>query len=244
MKHDLERVRSELCPNGVLRVGLNMRNFLLVSGEDQSGQPTGVSPDLGKEIANRLGAEASFIRYPSPGAVVDAATTNEWDIGNVAADPARGEHILFSPPYCEIEATFIVPAGSPVTQIDDIDQPDRRIVSMQRSAYDLWLEANLKQATLVHQHSLDDCFDAFVDQKLDALAGLRPRLLSDVEKLKGARILDGKFMAVKQAIGTMRKNATAAAWLSDTIVELVSSGKIESLIKQHAIKGLSVSLPQ
>jgi polar amino acid transport system substrate-binding protein len=136
-----------------------------------------------------------------------------------------------------------VPAGSHLEKIADIDKPGVRIAVTGRSAYGLWLDRNVKQATLVKSGTLDAAYEQFVAEKLDVLAGLRPRLLSDVEKLPGARILDGKFMSVQQAIGTSRRNAAGAAFLRDFVAEVKASGFVQSLIDKHKVRGLTVAPP-
>lgn len=236
-----EKIKAELAPTGVLRAGINMSNFLLVTGKADNGDPAGVSPDMAAEVARRLGVPVTYVCYKSPGLLADAAETNEWDIGNIGAEPQRAEKIAFTAAYCEIEATYLVPAGSPIQSLGDVDKPGVRVAVTGRAAYGLWLQRNIKQAELVRTDSLDSAFDAFVDQKLDVLAGLRPRLISDVEKLPGARILDGKFSAVQQAIGTPRKNEAAAAWLAGFVEEAKASGFVQSLIDKHKVQGLSVA---
>lgn len=236
-----EKIKAELAPTGVLRAGINMSNFLLVTGKADNGDPAGVSPDMAAEVARRLGVPVTYVCYKSPGLLADAAETNEWDIGNIGAEPQRAEKIAFTAAYCEIEATYLVPAGSPIQSLGDVDKPGVRVAVTGRAAYGLWLQRNIKQAELVLTDSLDSAFEAFVDQKLDVLAGLRPRLISDVEKLPGARILDGKFSAVQQAIGTPRKNEAAAAWLAGFVEEAKASGFVQSLIDKHKVQGLSVA---
>ncbi|MBF9059463.1 transporter substrate-binding domain-containing protein [Rhodobacterales bacterium HKCCSP123] len=232
---------AELAPTGRLRAGINTGNFLLVSGHTADGHPVGVSPDVAAEIARRLDVELEFVCYPDPGLLADAADRGEWDIGNIGAEPQRARTIAFTSAYCQIEATYLVPAGSPITTIDEVDQPGRRVATKGRAAYGLWLENNLKHAELVRTESIDDSFDAFVEQELDALAGLRPRLLKDFERLPGARILEGQFSAVQQSVGTPRGNLKAAEWLAEVIEELKASGFIAGLIERHAVQGLSVA---
>jgi polar amino acid transport system substrate-binding protein len=238
-----EQIVKELAGTGTLRAGINMSNFLLVTGKADNGDPTGVSPDMAAEVAKRLGVPLKLVPFPSPGQLADAVDDNVWDIGNIGAEPQRAEKIAFTAAYCEIEATYLVPAGSAIQSIDDVDKPGVKISVTGRSAYGLWLDNNIKKAELVRTDTLDSSFEAFLDQKLDVLAGLKPRLLSDVEKLPGARILDGKFSAVQQAIGTPRKNTAAAKWLADFVEEAKASGLVQSFIDKHNVKGLSVAPP-
>jgi polar amino acid transport system substrate-binding protein len=239
----LKAAISELAPNGVLRAGINLSNFLLVSGKGPAGEPEGVAPDLAREIAARLAVPVAYVTFARPGELADAAGQGVWDIGLIAAEPARAETIAFSPAYAEIEATYLVPAGSPLRTIAEVDRSGVRIAVAARSAYDLWLSRHIAQAELVRAPSLDAAYQLFVDEGLDALAGLRPRLLKDVEQLPGARILDGRFTAVQQAVGTAKGNAAGAAFLRDFIEEAKASGLIARLIERHRIRGLSVAPP-
>ena len=232
---------AQLAPRGVLRAGINLSNFLLVTGRDAHGSPEGVSPDMARALAERLGVPLRLVPYASPGLLADAVGTDSWDIGLIGAEPQRAEKIAFTAAYAEIEATYLVPAGSPIATMAEVDQPGVRIASTARAAYDLWLERNITQATLLRANSIDATFALFRDQGLEALAGLRPRLLKDVEALPGARILDGQFSAVQQAIGTSRGNDAAAAFLHDFVEEAKASGLVARLIAKHGVRGLSVA---
>lgn len=232
---------AELAPTGALRVGINLSNFLLVTGRTATGDPAGVSPDVGAEVARRLGVPVTYVSYKTPGELADAVDRSEWDIGNIGAEPQRAEKIAFTAAYCEIQSTYLVPAGSKLTAIADVDKPGVRIACAARTAYGLWLERNISQATLVWAEGLDASYDLFVAEKLDALAGLKPKLMSEVKKLPGARILDGQYSAVQQAIGTARRNTAAANYLQAVVEELKASGFIKGLIDKHAVVGLSVA---
>ena len=232
---------AELAPTGTLRAGINLSNFLLVSGKSAAGDPEGVSPDMAREVARRLGVPVKLVPFKTPGELADAATQGVWDIGLIGAEPQRAEQIAFTAAYCEIEATYLVPAGSPLKSIAEVDAPGVRIAVTGRSAYGLWLDRNIKRAELVRTETLDASLEKFVQAKLEALAGLRPRLLTDVTKLPGARILDGKFMSVQQAIGTPRKNTAAAPFLRAFVEEAKASGFVASLIERHRVRGLSVA---
>ncbi|MEZ0300996.1 MAG: transporter substrate-binding domain-containing protein [Hyphomicrobiaceae bacterium] len=236
-------VISQLAPTGVLRAGINLSNFLLVTGKSPTGDPVGVSPDMAAEIAQRLGVPVKYAPFKTPGELADAADAGAWDIGLIGAEPQRAEKIAFTAAYCEIEATYMVPAGSPLKTIADVDKPGVKIAVTGRAAYGLWLDRNIKAATLVRTDSLDSAYEKFVADKLDALAGLRPRLITDVKKLPGARILDGQFTAVQQAIGTARKNTAGAAWLRTFAEEAKASGLVARLIERHKVVGLSVAPP-
>jgi polar amino acid transport system substrate-binding protein len=235
-------VIAELAPTGVLRAGINMSNFLLVTGETPDGDPDGVSPDMARAIGERLGVPVQLIPFKSPAEIADTAGKNIWDIGNIGAEPQRAQVMDFTAAYVEIEATYLVPAGSSIQSIDEVDREGVRIANPPRSAYGLWLANNIKHATLVPADGLAGSFELFVNDKLEALAGLRPGLVSDLEKLPGARILDGQFSAVQQAVGTNKGNDAGFAFVRDFVEEAKASGFVASLIEKHGVVGrLSVA---
>lgn len=240
---------AALAPTGTLRAAINLSNFLLVTGKGPSvdggpGNPEGVSPDVAAALAAKLGVGLELLRYKTPGAVADDGPSGNWDIGNIGAEAQRAVHINFTAAYAEIEATYLVPAGSPIQSIDEVDRPGIRIASAARAAYDLWLERNLEHAELVHGSGLDGSFQVFVDEGLDALAGLRARLVTDVERVPGARILDGRFSAVQQAVGTPKDRDPAGFEYLKVFVEAAKAGGfVAERIEQHGAVGLSVAPP-
>lgn len=240
----LDAVRAELAPTGVLRAGINMSNFLLVTGQSASGDPDGVSPSMAREVARRLGVEVQYVPFKTPGELADAALEDVWDIGLIGAEPERAKVMTFTAAYVEIEATYLVPAGSPIQSIEDVDREGVRIAVAARSAYELWLTDNIKHADLRLAQGLDGSLKLFVEEKLEALAGLRPRLITDVESLPGARILDGQFTAVQQAIGTKPDRTAGAAFLREFVEESKTNGLIKGFIEHYGVVGrLTVAPP-
>src|SRR5215469_5419718 len=150
-----DKARAELAPTGILRAGINLSNFLLVTGRGANGDPEGVAPDMAAEIAKSLGVPVRLVPFESPGKLGDAVGTNVWDIGLIGAEPQRAEKISFTAAYVEIEATYLVPAGSKLRTIADVDASGVRIAVTARSAYGLWLERNIKQARLVRSEGGD-----------------------------------------------------------------------------------------
>jgi len=234
-------IRSELSPGGKLRVGVNLGNFLLVTKDPASGELRGVVPDLAQELAQRLGATVELIGYPGAGQVADAAGAGAWDVGFIGAEPQRAAVIEFTVAYVEIPATYLVPPGSPIRSLEEVDRPGIRVATAARSAYDLYLSRNLKHATLVRAEGIPASYELFVAEKLDALSGLLPRLTSDVNRMPGARILEGRFTAIQQAIGTPKARTAGAAYLREFVADIKASGLVAGLIAKHGVKGISVA---
>jgi polar amino acid transport system substrate-binding protein len=234
---------SDLAPTGTLRVGINASNFLLVSKYTPGSDPYGIAPDLGRELAQRLQVPVSFVVFPNPGKLADAGKTGVWDVAFLGNEPQRAKEIAFTAPYLEIPVTFLVPAGSPIQTIEDVDRDGVRVAVMERSAYDLFLTNNLKYAQLNHAKSLDASFELFVNEKLDALAGLKPKLVADAVKFPGSRVLDGQVTSVKQSAGTHHGRDAGAAYLREFIEEAKASGMVARLIESYNVSGVNVALP-
>jgi len=233
-------VRSELAPTGKLRVGLNMSNFLLTATDAATGKPKGLAADMGMELGRRLGVPVELVPFPNPGAVADAAKTGVWDVGFIGAEPQRANEIDFTAAYVEIEATYLVPPGSPIKAVADVDRPGTRIAISDRSAYDLYLSRHLKHAELIRARG-DDVFKRFLSDQLDAMAGLRPGLTKNQEKLPGSRILNGNFTTVQQAAGTPKGRPAGAKYLREFIEDAKASGLVAKLIEKNNVRGLTVA---
>lgn len=228
---------AELSLPGTLRAGINLANRLLVTGTSPSGDPQGVAPDMAAAIAERLGVSLSLVPFATAGAVADATEQDAWDIGLIAADPKRAETVAFCDAYVEIEASYLVPPNSPFQSIGDVDRPGVRIAVVDRAAYDLYLTRTLKQAKLRRAPIHAEAFALFVDEKLDAMAGLAPALAEMAEQLPGARVLDGGYTAIRQAIGTKPKNAALKGFVDRFLAEAKASGLVDALIERHGVQG-------
>jgi polar amino acid transport system substrate-binding protein len=236
-----KEVVTQLAPTGTLRAGINMSNFLLVTGKTPSGDPDGVSPDLAREIAKRLGVPIKLVPFPSPDKLVEAAGTNAWDIGLVGAEPQRELKMGFTAAYAEIEATYMVRKDSSLKACSDVDKKGVSIITRAGSAYGLWLERNIKNAKLILTKTGDEAKERFISENVDAYAGLRDGLTKDVQKNPGMRILSGQFASVQQAVGTLKENKAGIAFLREVVEDAKASGMIAGFIKKHNANGLSVA---
>ncbi|TPW01051.1 MAG: putative extracellular solute-binding protein [Alphaproteobacteria bacterium] len=234
-------VRSELAPTGKLRVGINYGNFLLVTKDPVSGAVRGIAVDLAQELGRRARAPVEFVGYDGAGQLAEAVKTGAWDVAFLGAEPAREDAIAFTAAYLEIDATYLVPAGSPLRRIADVDREGVRIAVAAQSAYDLFLSRSLEHARLMRVQGIDASFELFVRERLEALAGLKPRLVMDAEKLPGSRVLDGRFTAIQQAIGTPRGRSAGASYLREFVEDVKSSGLVAGAIERHGVRGVSVA---
>jgi polar amino acid transport system substrate-binding protein len=235
--------RAELAPYGTLRVGINHGNFLLVNPGSPQGSPRGIAPDLGAELARRLGVPVAYASFAGAGETADAVTKGAWDVAFLGAEPQRANEIAFTAAYLEIPVTYLVPAGSAIRSLADVDRTGVRVAVSAKSAYDLFLTRSLRHATLVRAEGLPAAFELFKMQRLEALAGLRPGLLADSGKVPGSRLLDGQVTAVQQAIGTPKARMEGARYLRQFAEEVKASGLVAQLIEKHGVRGVNVPPP-
>ena len=235
-----ELARQRLLRSGALRAGINLSNSLLVSQRAAEGEPVGVAPDLAAALAKCLDAPLTYVTYESPGKLAAAADSDEWDIGLLGAEPQRAAVIEFTPAYAEIEATYLVSSSSTLQDIEDVDRHGVQIAVAGRTAYGLWLERNIRAAQLVVSTSFAEAYQDFVARRLDAVAGLKTKLLEEADKVHGFRILPGRFMAVQQAIGAPKGSGTVHDYLSRFVIAAVNVGLIDELISHYGVApGLS-----
>ena len=235
-------VRAELAPTGKLRAGISFSNVLLTT-LGPNGEQGGVAVELARELARRLGVPLEITPYPSAGALADAARKQTWDIAVLGDEPQRAKEIAFATPLTEIEATYLVLAGSPLRHAGDVDRAGIRIAVPAKSAYDLYLTNHIKQAQLVRFSGIAEAHKQFVAQNLDVLAGLKPVLIEYVEKTPGARIVDGRFSVVRHTVGTLPGRPAASAYLREFVEDIKASGLVAQWISKSGVKGLSVAPP-
>lgn len=241
MTRDLDAVRATLAPDGKIKAALNLSNSLLNQGQDATGEWQGIAPDLARAIASALGVRVDFVPYTTPSMVMEAFEPREWTIAMIAADPARSGRVAFSAPYAQIEAAYMVPPGSPVQDIHDVDQPGRRIAAFEGSAFGIWLERNLRHAELVGCTSFGDAFTRLKSGEVHVLASLVPKLREDLQAWPGCRVLDGLFMTVQQAVACSSTSLESLAFLSDFVEEAIRRGQVASWIRHHRANGLRAS---
>jgi polar amino acid transport system substrate-binding protein len=234
-------MNQELAPSGRLRIGLNYSNFLLVLGDDAHGEPRGIAPDLGRELARRTGLTVEFVKFDGAGKLFDAVKSAVCDVGFLGAEPQRANEVEFSPAYLEIPVTFLVPAGSPIKALAEVDREGVRVAVSERSAYDLYLTRTLKKAKLVRAQGIPASYEVFIAQKLEALAGLKPKLVEEAERTPGSRVLDGQVTGVQQAIGAPKGRAAAAKLLREFAEDVKRSGFVARAIEKHGVRGVKVA---
>ena len=239
----IDDIIKKIAPTGVLRVGVNMSNFLLVNSKDKLGVIDGVSPGIGKKLAKELNISFEIVQFANPGLLADAVDNNEWDIGNIASEKERGKTIDFSDPYVNIDANFLFREEDNFKNNNDIDQPGIKIAVFERSAYDLWLTENFKKAELIRVNSIEESHNLFKENKVNILAGLKPKLIEEMKKNNNYEMIQSPFTYIKQSIGIKKGNPVVLDFINKFISNKIKEGYIKSLLKQHNVQD-KLSIPK
>lgn len=232
-------VRRDLAPEGVLRVVVNLGNSVLAAGTPEN--PSGVTVDLGREIAARLAVEARLTCVDAARKSFDALHAGVADIGFLAIEPEREADLAFTAPYVLIEGVYVVPETSTLTSTTDINRPGVRVGVKEGSAYDLHLTRSLATAEIVRG---DEGVEVYADRGLEAGAGIRQPTLAWVADHPGHRVLEPAFMQIRQAVATPRdRDAGSVAFLREVVEELKASGFVGDSLARAGRADVTVAPP-
>jgi polar amino acid transport system substrate-binding protein len=233
--------RSDLAPTGTLRAAINFGNPILAVRDPSTGEPRGVSVDLSRELARRLGVPAQFVTYDAAGKVVEGLKSGAWEVAYVAIDPARAVDISYTAAYVVIEGAYLVPQGSPIRSNADVDREGVRVAVGAGSAYDLFLARNLKHAKIVRVPTSPAVTDMFVAQELEVAGGVKQQLEADARRIPGLRLLEGRFMVINQAMGTPKGREAGVKYLREFVGDMKASGFVAQALDRHRVEGASVA---
>jgi polar amino acid transport system substrate-binding protein len=236
---------ARIAPSGTLRAAINMGNAVLAGRDAATGAANGVTVDLAGALAERLGVALKLVVVDGAARSVDAVVNDRADVGFFAIDPQRGAEIAFTPPYVLIEGCYLVRDDSPLRDNDEVDRAGRVVVVGQGSAYDLHLTRTLQQATIVRAPTSQAVVETFLERGADVAAGVRQQLEADARSVAGVRLLDGRFMVIRQAMGiAKRRGDDAARWLGEFVEAMKAEGAVGRALARHRIDGASVAPPR
>jgi polar amino acid transport system substrate-binding protein len=231
---------AELGATGKLRAAINFGNPILANrGAD--GEPTGVSVDLAREAARRLGLPVELVLFDSAGSVVEAVKARRVDLAFVAIDPVRAADMEYTAPYVIIEGAYLVRNDSPLRRNEEVDRPGTRVAVGRGSAYDLYLTRELRAASLVRAPTSPAVTELFLAQNIDVAAGVKQQMEADARRVGGVRLLPGRFMVIEQALGVPKGRLAAQAWLSGFIEDMKATGFVAAALQRQRIQGATVA---
>ena len=237
-----QAVAAELAPTGVLRVAMNYGNPVLAQRGANEQSPRGASADLARSVAQELGLSIQFHGYDAAQAVVEGVYKDEWDLAFLAIDPKRAEKIRFTEAYVHIEGTYLVREDSAFQTVDQLDQQGVCIAVGKGAAYDLFLSRTLKHADLVRAATSAAAIDLFVEQELDAAAGVRQPLERYASSRSGLRVLSDSFTVIRQAMAVPSERSLSHSWLEAFIAQQKKEGMVAQFLADSG--QANVTVPQ
>ncbi len=234
---------AALAPGGKLRAAINFGNPILANKDAATGAAGGVSVDLARELAQRLGVPLELVTYNAAGKVVEGLKFKAWDVAFVAVDPARAVDLDFTAPYVVIEGAYLVTQGSPIRSMTEVDCAGVRIAVGAGSAYDLFLSRAIKKAQLLRAPTSPAVVDMMLAQKLEVAAGVKQQLEADARRIPGLRLLEGRFMVINQAMTTPKGRPAGARYLAEFVEEMKASGFVAQALTRHRVEGAAIAPP-
>lgn len=221
-------IAADLAPTGTLRASINLGNPVLAQGTPDA--PSGITVDLAREIGARLGLPVELLCFDAARKSYEAMASGRADLCFLAVEPAREAEVAFTAPYVVIEGVYAVPRDSALRTPADVDAPGVRIGVKAGSAYDLFLTRTLRHAELVRG---EEGVDTFAEQKLEAGAGIRQPMTAYAAAHPEVRLLDERFMEIRQAVGTtVGRSAETVAFLRATVEELKANGFVAESLRR------------
>ena len=235
---------KDLAPTGKLRAAINLGNMVLAQKDPASGDMRGVTVDLARELARRVGLPLELVPFDAAGKVFEALKAGAWDVAFLAIEAVRAAEIAFTAPYVIIEGVYLVPKDSPLRAVADVDRDGVRIAVNKGSAYDLYLTRTIKHAQLVRG---ENGIELFVRDRLEAAAGVKQPLVEYAKTDPSVRIMDGRFMEIRQAMGTPKlryqgRNA-APRYLHAFVEEMKATGFIAEALRRSNQPDAAVAPP-
>src|SRR5262245_22390827 len=236
------QARSELAPTGKLRVAINFGNPQFAKRE-AGGEGSGITIDLARELGRRLGTPVEILGFDSGGQLTEGLKKGGWDVAFMAYEPAREAEVNFAGAFAEIDSTYLVPPGSPLRNASEVDREGVRVAVSAGGGNDLFLSRTLKRAQLVRAKGSAAARKMFVDDKLEAYAGLKPALIEYSADLPGSRVLDGRYTVIPYSAGTAKGRDAGNRYLRDFVEDAKASGFIARSMEKNGIRGVSVAPP-
>jgi len=237
-------VVKEIAPTGKLRAAINLGNAVLA--QKGADGPKGVSVDLARELARRLGVPIELVVFEAAGKVFEGIKAGNVDLAFIAIEPVRAAEIEFSSAYVLIEGGYMVPKDSALKAVEDVDRSGIKIAVGLNSAYDLFLTRTIKNAQVVRAHTGggEAMIELFLKDKLDVVAGVKPVLVEYAKTNPAMRVMDGRFMVIQQSMGLPKGRTAAARYVRTFVEDVKASGFVADALKRSNQTDATVAPPE
>ena len=239
-------LKNALAPTGSLRAGIAVGSAISATWakrDAKAGLPFGPTVDLATIFATRTGLPLALVEYASSGEIIKAASAGGWDVSFTPVDDERKTQVDFGPSFALSESTYMVPRGSAISSLEDVDRSGLRVLGVENTATLRASRRSLKHATAIGLTTLDEVLTKFRDGEAEAIALGKESLLSILPDFPGARILDRYFLALGTAVAVPRGNVVALEIFSRLLEELKEDGTVRKIFDKYGMTGTTVAPP-
>lgn len=230
-------LKDEIAPTGTLRVAIAISpaGGAFWSTKTEAGY-AGVPVDLGKEMAVQIGIPVEYVVYQNSGQITDAAGKGSWDVTWLPKDPERETKMMFGPIYEVADATYIVKAGSSVTNFATLDQPGIKVAAVNATTTMRGAVAHLKNAKVTGYQTYDEIFGLLKSGEIDAFALSRDQLNKMAQKIPGTKVLDETFKKTVTAVAVPLGHQRALTFVTGFMNEAVTNGALRKAYDNNGLK--------
>jgi polar amino acid transport system substrate-binding protein len=238
MAANADGLKDEIVPTGKLRVaiGISAAGGAFWSTKTESGGYAGVPVDLGKDMAMQLGVPVEYVAYPNSGQITDAASKGAWDVTFLPQDPERGTKMSFGPVYEVADATYIVKAGSTITNFAALDQTGIKVAAVNNTTTMRGAQAHLKNAEVTGYQTYDEIFNLLKNGEIDAFALSRDQLNAMAKKIPGTKVLDETFKKTMTAVAVPLNHPQSLAFVKTFMTEVIANGTLRKAYDSNGLK--------
>jgi polar amino acid transport system substrate-binding protein len=233
--------KQALAPTGKLRVGFISGSPIHATKDAASGEFKGVAVDLGKELARRMGVPFEPVAYTSVPALIAGAKTGQWDVATMGISTERAMLVDFTAPYMEVEFSYLVPQGSPISTLSDVDRPGIRVGVVEKASPDVYLTGTIRSATLVRAPTIAGMVESLRAGRADVLFGTKAGMLDQAKKLAGSRVLEGRSGGENTGMAVPKRRELSAAYVRQFVESAKSEGLVKAAIERAALRGVVVA---
>jgi polar amino acid transport system substrate-binding protein len=233
-----EDLKGEIAPTGKLRVGIGISaaGGAYWSNKTESGGYVGVPVDLGKEMAAQLGVPVEYVPYSNSGQITDAASNGAWDVTFLPRDPERETKMSFGPVYEVADATYIIKAGSSITNFATLDQPRIKVAAVNNTTTMRGAQAHLKNAEVTGYQTFDEIFTLLKNGEVDAFALSRDQLNKLALKIPGTKVLDETFKKTVTAVAVPLNHPQSLAFVTKFMNDARTNGILRKAYDNNGLK--------
>jgi polar amino acid transport system substrate-binding protein len=231
-------LKDEIAPTGKLRVGIGISaaGGAYWSNKNEAGGYTGVPVELGKAMAAQLGVPVEYVPYPNSGEITNAASKGEWDVTWLPKDAEPETKMAFGPIYEVADATYIIKAGSTVTNFQTLDQPGIKVAAVNGTTTMRGAQAHLKNAKVTGYQTYDEIAGLLKSGEIDAFALSRDQLNAMAKKFPGTHVLDETFKQTVTAVAVPLNHPLALAFATKFMTEATSNGLLRKAYDNNGLK--------